>query len=649
MLAPSQIPSSPIGPGLTSGSNALSDSRGSGVHGATTSASSYYSPGFAPGASASSYLPTSASSDAPMSGPVPNSGSSWIASPFASQPVGTLSSGNAPIFPTVVARAPPISRVGEITPGACVASAPDPAFRAITQLKRCSEVLAQSAVDQDFFYPPVDGKPLCRHYKDSGLCFQENVQKMCPATCSDAASKPKRAPRLGGGVDVPCFPALTNVSYADRARYLRDVMPLFMFQDDFDYAAISDNNIQPYLVSSSSNRELIHPMWVDNPRVFVAWNGMTAVVAPRPQRPTTKMTVREVKSVIASMNYASFATLVYMMALKPDYIRAVHRKRRSYIVLRPSEVATSRDVPPGPTSFMSEWLGNSKSVIEWAAAYGIDLRWETQEMISFTRKTNVGYVEGQGDTWIDIPVDGVDWAKCKAFWGDRTSGFDAGVMERMRNATEAELSRMPLDQQAPGITQGGIRSVSFLTGDMPGAMAGMGLCSVRIQYMDTATTMVQQHASTLFHEMSHAVESYYVDLRVQNAIDRNEPNSARLKDPKTLGPETDKYRLSAGTEYRLIFDRLTREKTGYLSLSRNWNMPEHFAEMTARVVISLYYDILVESVAASQVLACADMHALEEPPVLREWREYKHLTATNPEWGAPAAAIAKEFLIAAPP
>ena len=464
---------------------------------------------------------------------------------------------------------------------------------------------------------------------------------MCPATCSDAAvATPKRAPRLGGGVDVPCFPALTNVSYADRARYLRDVMPLFMFQDDFDYAAISDNNIQPYLVSSSSNRELIHPMWVDNPRVFVAWNGMTAVVAPRPQRPTTRMTVREVKSVIASMNYASFATLVYMMALKPDYIRAVHRKRRSYIVLRPSEAATSRDVPPGPTSFMSEWQGNSKSVIEWAVAYGIDLRWETQEIFSFTRKTpNVGYT----------PVDGVDWAKCKAFWGDRTSGYDTGVLERMLNATDEELGKIPLDQQAQGITQGGIRSVSLLTGDMPRAMAGMGLCSVRMQYIDTATMMVQQHASTLFHEMSHAVESYYVDLRVQNAIDRNEPNSALLKDPKTLGPETDKYRLSAGTEYRLIFDRLTREKTGYLSLSRHWNMQEHFAEMTARVVISLYYDILVESVAASQVLACADMHAFEEPPVLRQWREYKHLTATNPEWGAPAAAIAKEFLIASPP
>ena len=579
----------------------------------------------------------------------------------ATKPPPTALVGNTPPPSTVaVSSASSVSSVSSATPPpppatftACIQnSTPDPTFKAIRQLKKCSELLSQSQVDQDHFYPPVNGRPLCQHYKSLGYCdFDENTKKMCPATCSNAPPKPKRPPRSGGGIDVPCFPAMTNVSYTDRTNYLRAVMPLFMFQDDFDYSAITGNQIDPYLVNSTSNRDLIHPMWVNNPRVFVVWNGFFALVAPRPQRPTTQMTVTEIKAVIASLNYLSFISLVYTMAFKRpasrttgsrDPIRPMSAERDGFIVIRPSRTPWKKDVRPGPTDFMSEWL-EPKTVVAMAQAYGLDLPhiWPVQTLMTFRRKESA-YVAEHNTTHTNFTPVTMDWNGCKDFWGDRESMYELDEMRRVRQSSNINEKGEFIDHPIPGITQSGITGFTTIAQDLTHIPVSMVL-----QFIDTFAMAVTE-SRALMHEMSHSMEHFYALYRKRKAIANNEPDSALLKDPRTEDSAMMKYFFTTSSSYINIFSSLRKETTGYLS-GAQWKVQEHFAEMTMRVVYNMFYEIIVQSIAASQSIACGDMIAIDDPmhPMhpMADVRLYQNLAATNPEWVAPAEAIRKEFMI----
>jgi len=64
---------------------------------------------------------------------------------------------------------------------ACIQnSTPDPTFKAIRQLKKCSELLSQSQVDQDHFYPPQRTAALSALQEPWALRFRRKYQENVP-------------------------------------------------------------------------------------------------------------------------------------------------------------------------------------------------------------------------------------------------------------------------------------------------------------------------------------------------------------------------------------------------------------------------------------------------------------------------------------
>jgi hypothetical protein len=194
-----------------------------------------------------------------------------------------------------------------------------------------------------------------------------------------------------------------------------------------------------------------------------------------------------------------------------------------------------------------------------------------------------------------------------------------------------------------GITQSGITGFTDIAQDTPNSASGAGVVSMVSQFIDTFD-MAVANSEILMHEMSHSMEHFYALYRKRKAIANNEPDSAWLKDPRTEGVAVMKYFFNQSSSYINIFNSLRKETIGYLS-GTQWMVQEHFAEMTMRVVYNMFYEIIVQSIAASQSIACGDMHAFDEPIAMAEVRRYQNLAATNPEWVAPAEAIRKEFMI----
>ncbi len=498
---------------------------------------------------------------------------------------------------------------------------PDQSYKVVSEALSCVDFAKKFKIDRDFFFPPFDGKPLCKHYKDVGLCSDKNASDMCPSTCSNGPVGPKRKPRQGEGIDVPCFPVLTDASYTSRSKYLRSVMPLFIYQDDFDYTQIADNDIQPYLVNSSSNRDSIHPMWVNNPRVFIAWNGLVAIVTPRPQLPQTKMTVNEVKSMISCMNYMSLMTLVYMMAIQPKYVQTVMRAKGGYCMIKhPIGVVFEKDVKPLPNSFMSEWIV-SKTIVEYAIAFGINLKWDVQEVMSFTdpRPRDIA------DT--TTRAIKLSWADCVEFWGSRTSSYADSYMDAIKSAAQNPNSKnlttgeikydvLAKDMQyftrpLKGQTTTGILAGGILTNDdSPWTCGPPGMLFGTNQIIDTAAMAM---GYPVFHEFSHSIDFFH---------DR---------------------KFTTG-EYQSIFNTLTKETSGYLSGER-WMSQEHFAEMGSRIVSHMFYDILMESAIAMQALFCNTNYGNEvgQTSVFKEMK--LPLESINPEWRRPAEYIMQNLMI----
>jgi len=337
-------------------------------------------------------------------------------------------------------------------------------------------------------------------------------------------------------------------------------------------------------------------------------------------------------------------SLVYTMAFKPDYLQAMSAERNGFIVIRPSSVPSKKDVRPEPTDFMSEWL-EPKTVVAMAQAYGLDLPhiWPVQTLMTFRRKESA-YVAGQGNTIYFTPVT-MDWNGCKDFWGDRTRAnrYEPDEIRRTLQSSNINEKGEPISNPIPGITQSGITGVTSIAQDTPNMGGSTYAVSMVSQFIDTFD-MAVANTRIIMHEMSHSMEQFYAIYRKRNAIENNEPESALLKDPRTEETAGMKYFFTGRSSYINIFNTLRKETTGFLSGAR-WDVQEHFAEMTMRVVYNMFNEIIAQSIAASQSIACSDMHAFDEPVAMAEVRRYQNLAATNPELAAAAEAIRKEFMI----
>jgi hypothetical protein len=330
------------------------------------------------------------------------------------------------------------------------------------------------------------------------------------------------------------------------------------------------------------------------------------------------------------------------MAFKPHYLQAMSAERNGFIVIRPSRVPSKKDVRPEPTDFMSEWL-EPKTVVAMAQAYGLDLPhiWPVQTLMTFHRKESA-YVLGQGNTTYLTPV-AMDWNGCKDFWGDRSNSSELDEMQRVLHSSNINEKGEMIVGPITGITQNGITGVTSIAQDTPNTGGPPYAVSMVSQFIDTFD-MAVANTRIIMHEMSHSMEQFYAIYRKRKAIENNEPESALLKDPRTEGTAGMKYFFTRRSSYINIFNSLRKETTGFLSGAR-WDVQEHFAEMTMRVVYNMFNEIIAQSIAASQSIACSDMHAFDEPVAMAEVRSYQNLAATNQEWVAPSEAIRKEFMI----
>jgi hypothetical protein len=536
---------------------------------------------------------------------IPSAIPSTIASP-SEIPTWMLSQVGSTPYTTSVAPSP-IALVDKIEPysmnsltypaptttNACsVQPTIDPSFKAITSVDSCSSYLA--SLDQYLQREPSNGKPLCQHHKDLGNCeFNELVRKNCPETCSNAHPTKKRPPLSGSGIDVPCFPILTNTSREDRSKYLRAVLPLFAYQDDIDYAAITQNNVQSHLVYATANRERIPEIWRSNPSVFVAWNGVVAVVSPRPQRPTTKMTIKELRNIIECMNIVSYVALVGMMALNPVYLQKIYADDEACVLMIPSNKSLSSD-PPTSTNFMNEWT-TPKTIVEMALAYGLD-----RPDIWAKQRFNLFQSEGK------FTPHQMDWKGFTEFWGNAMSEYDPVESTKAMNGPRNKLGEM-LHRATPGVTKNGIVGRSILTQSQNQTSGGGCLAICSFQYLNS-TFLIPNAAAVILHEMGHGVDG----------LSNN---------------------FSVVSDYKKVFDGLTKETTGYLS-GMQWTVQEHFAEMFMRVVNRMYYDRLLDAMTSICVIGFRSDGSLTPPGA-----EMLVTSTDRPEWAKPADLLMKEFMI----
>lgn len=471
----------------------------------------------------------------------------------------------------------------------------DPSFKAIASVDSCSAYLA--SLDQYYDYQQVNGKPLCQHYKDLGYCeFEEITRKNCPETCSNGANAPpskKRPPLSGSGIDVPCFPILTNTSREDRSKYLRAVLPLFAYQDDIDYAAVTQNNVQSQLVHATANRERIPEIWRNNPAVFVAWNGVVAVVTPRPQLPTTKMTIKEVRNIIAFMNIVSYVALVGMMTLNPVHLQKIYADDSACVLMIPSNKNPSSD-PPTSTDFMSEWT-TPKTIVELALAYGLD-----RPDIWAKQRFNIFQSEGK------FTPHQMDWKGFTEFWGNAVSEYDPVESSKAMNGPRNEFGES-LYRATPGVTKNGIVGRSILTQSQSQTSGGGCLAICTFQYLNSVN-LIPNAMAVILHEMGHGVDG----------LSNN---------------------FSVVSDYKRVFDGLTKETTGYLS-GMQWTVQEHFAEMFMRVVMRMYYDRLLDAMTSICVIGFRSDGSLKPPGA-----EMLVTSTDRPEWAKPADLIMKEFMV----
>jgi hypothetical protein len=305
------------------------------------------------------------------------------------------------------------------------------------------------------------------------------------------------------------------------------------------------------------------------------------------------MTIKEVRNIIAFMNIVSYVALVGMMTLNPVHLQKIYADDSACVLMIPSNKNPSSD-PPTSTDFMSEWT-TPKTIVELALAYGLD-----RPDIWAKQRFNIFQSEGK------FTPHQMDWKGFTEFWGNAVSEYDPVESSKAMNGPRNEFGES-LYRATPGVTKNGIVGRSILTQSQSQTSGGGCLAICTFQYLNSVN-LIPNAMAVILHEMGHGVDG----------LSNN---------------------FSVVSDYKRVFDGLTKETTGYLS-GMQWTVQEHFAEMFMRVVMRMYYDRLLDAMTSICVIGFRSDGSLKPPGA-----EMLVTSTDRPEWAKPADLIMKEFMV----